>query len=213
MSAILAGITNEEDAESDGLVKGVAIGVVTQNRDDAGMGRVKLKFPWREKETESDWARIAVTMAGPDRGTYFLPEVGDEVLVAFERGDIRHPYVLGALWNGEDAPPETNGDGNNDVRKFTSRKGHELIFNDGASPYIEVHTHDNKKLYLDENKIEIDDGGGNKIVIDTNGGSIKLESTTSISVTSPKINLDASGTMNIKAGGTLTIQGALVQIN
>ena len=213
MSAILAGIATEEDAEAGGLVKGVAIGIVTQNQDDSGMGRVKLRFPWRENESETHWARIAVAMAGSDRGTYFLPEVGDEVLVAFERGDVRHPYVLGALWNGEDSPPATNDDGNNDVRVIKSRKGHELIFNDGSTPHIELHTHDGKKVFLDEHKIEVDDGGGNSVVIDADGGSITLKRTTSVSVSSPQIDLDASGTMSVKAGGTLTIQGALVQIN
>jgi len=81
------------------------------------MGRVKVKFPWLSDEHESWWARIATPMAGGGRGAYFLPEVNDEVLCAFEHGDVRFPYVVGALWNGKDAPPTTNDDGKNNFRE------------------------------------------------------------------------------------------------
>ena len=67
---------------------------------------MKLKLPWREPDFETDWARIVAPMAGGGRGAVFLPEVGDEVLVAFDRDDIRYPYVLGALWSKTDKPPE-----------------------------------------------------------------------------------------------------------
>jgi len=94
-----------------GSLSGVMVAIVTNNKDPDGMGRVKLKLPWLSDDYESDWARIATLMAGPERGVYFLPEVDDEVLIAFEHGDIRRPMVLGCLWNGVDAPPITNDDG------------------------------------------------------------------------------------------------------
>src|SRR5205085_2988322 len=111
-------------------ISGVVVGVVTNNQDDPdGLGRVKVKFPWLSNDEESFWARVAVPMAGKERGFYFLPEVEDEVLVAFEHGDPRFPYVLGSLWNGQDKPPEKN-DGKNNVRVIKSRSGHVIRLND-----------------------------------------------------------------------------------
>ena len=87
--------------ENSGYITGVAIGLVTQNKDDEGQCRVQVSYPWHEKPLESYWARLAMPMAGNERGLVLIPEVGDEVLVAFERGDLRFPYVLGGLWNGK----------------------------------------------------------------------------------------------------------------
>jgi len=207
--------------ESQGQIKGVAIGIVTDNKDPEGMGRVKVKFPWVESEGDSHWARISTLMAGKDRGTFFLPEPEDEVLVAFDKGDIRHPYILGALWNGQDNPPETNADGKNNIRKIKSRSGHEIIFNDddsGKQEKIEIHTKGKHEIVLDDSagseKILIKDKtGSNKITIDSNQNSIAIESGLQLKIKSTKIDIEATAAMTIKAGGTLTIQGALVKIN
>jgi uncharacterized protein involved in type VI secretion and phage assembly len=185
------------------------------------MGRVKIKFPWVETEGDSHWARISTLMAGKDRGTFFLPEPEDEVLVAFDKGDIRHPYVLGAIWNGQDNPPETNPDGKNNIRKIKSRSGHEIIFNDdhtAKQEKVEIHTKGGHKIVLDDStgsqKIEIQDHtGSNKIIIDSNQNSISIESGIQLKLKSTKIDIEASAAMTIKAGGTLTIQGTLVKIN
>ena len=83
---------------------GVVVGVVTNNQDPDGMHRVKVHFPWLSDDVESNWARVAAPMAGGNRGVYFLPEVDDEVLVAFEHGKVDHPYVIGSLWNQQDRP-------------------------------------------------------------------------------------------------------------
>lgn len=101
---------------SNGYAEGVAVALVTQNKDDKGLCRVRVQYPWHDKPTESYWARLAVPMAGRERGMVLIPEVGDEVLVGFERGDLRFPYVLGALWNAKDKPPLANSDGKNDKR-------------------------------------------------------------------------------------------------
>ena len=82
----------------------LAIGIVTNNKDDEKQGRVKVKFPALDEQLESDWLRIATPNAGPPRGVLMLPQVGDEVLVGFENGDTRRGYVLGSLWNGKDKP-------------------------------------------------------------------------------------------------------------
>src|SRR6185436_4336090 len=118
-------LVNNEDRETGvARIHGVVVGIVTNNQDPDGMGRVKVKFPWLSDADESFWARAAVPMAGKDRGFYFLPEVDDEVLVAFKHGAARSPYTPGALGNGKDAPPATNDDGKNNVRVIKSRSGH-----------------------------------------------------------------------------------------
>ena len=111
-------------AGEPGIVRGVSVAIVAQNKDPEGLGRVKVRFPWRENPDESHWARIAVPMAGNGRGIWFLPEVDDEVLVAFDAERVEHPYVIGCLWNGQDLPPERNADGRNDLRVIHSRSGH-----------------------------------------------------------------------------------------
>lgn len=110
---------------------GAVIGIVTNNTDPEGQGRVKVRFPWLHDSEESHWARIAQPYAGAGRGSFWLPEVGDEVVVVFDRGDPSHPYVLGGVWNGEDAvPPPGNPDGENNHKIWRTRNGHQLIFED-----------------------------------------------------------------------------------
>lgn len=181
------------------------------------MGRVKVNFPWRGENEESYWARVASLMAGNERGMVFYPEVEDEVLVAFEHGDINHPCVIGALWNRKDKPPETNSDGKNNIRIIKSRSGHEIIFNDEESKEkIEILSKSGHTIVLDDSseKIEIKDkSGSNFIVIDSAKNSVTIESTGKLSIKSRKIDIEASGMMKIKAGGNLTIEGSLVKIN
>jgi uncharacterized protein involved in type VI secretion and phage assembly len=203
----------ESTHESGGYLKGVAIAVVTQNRDPDGLGRVKLKFSWESEPRESDWARCAVPMAGKDRGTYFLPEVGDEVLVAFEREDMRFPYVLGALWNGQDAPPDNNSDGKNDRRVIKSRQGHTLTFDDGDQGSVELRLQDGKHLKIDDQGLLLEDGKGNKVSIESTSGAISIEAAQSLTLKAPSITLDASATAELKAGATMTVRGGMVQIN
>ena len=106
-------------------------------------GQVKVKFPWLASD-ESAWARLAAPMAGAGRGFYFLPEMNDEVLVAFEQGDINRPYVIGCLWNGRDAPPEpasnvVGAHGKVNQRILKSRLGHTITIDDSpAAPSITI---------------------------------------------------------------------------
>lgn len=194
---------------------GVVVGVVTNNQDPDGMGRVKVKFPWLSETEESFWARVASPMAGKERGFYFLPEVEDEVLVTFEQGDVRFPFVLGALWNGQDKPPEQNDDGKNNARTIKSRSGHVIRLDDKSN----------------EEKIEIiDSSGNNKIVIDAVNNRIEITSDKDITLSAPKgtIKLDAQkiqitssadakieagAGMDVKATGQMNVKGATVNIN
>jgi uncharacterized protein involved in type VI secretion and phage assembly len=207
-------VDEELTIREPGMVRGVSVATVVQNKDPESLGRVKVRFPWRENPDESHWARIAVPMAGNNRGTWFLPEVGDEVLVACDAERVEHPYVLGALWNGQDAPPETNSDGKNDLRMIRSRSGHEIIFDDGAQGRIDIHLKDNQRqVRLDPDGILITDDSGNKLEIKSTPGEITIKSNTKISLQSTTIDIKADASMTLQASGTLTIQGALVKIN
>lgn len=202
-------------------VNGIVPAIVTNNQDSEGLGRVKVRYPWLSENNESDWAKVMTFMAGGSRGGYFLPEVGDEVLVAFEQGDINYPYVIGAVWNMQDSPPETNSDGNNNIRKITSRSGHEILFNDdaqGQSEKIEILTNAGHRVALDDStgqeKIEIiDKSGNNTIVIDSVQNSISIESAAALNIKSPTISIEADASLEIKSNGNLTLQGTLVRIN
>lgn len=203
----------ESEVESGGQVKGVAIALVTQNKDPDGLCRVKVSFQWQNPPSESDWVRLAVPMAGKDRGMVLIPEVGDEVLVAFEREDLRFPYVLGALWNGKEKPPFANDDGNNDKRAFKSRKGHQLVFDDGQRGSVELSLNDGKKLHLDDDGVVLEDGKGNRFTIDSNSGAVTIEASGKLNIKASTIAIEASGTMSIKAGAVMTVSGSLIKLN
>lgn len=210
------GLRDQEavEAHEPGIVRGVSVATVVQNQDPEGLGRVKVRFPWRENPDESHWARMAVPMAGGDRGAWFLPEVGDEVLVACDAERVEHPYVLGALWNGQAKPPQNNSDGKNDIRMIRSRSGHEIIFDDGAQGSIDIHLKDKKrKVRLDPDGITISDDSGNQMEIKSTPGTITIKSNASLSLQSKTIDIKADASMTLQASGTLTIQGALVKIN
>lgn len=204
---------DETALEAGGHAKGVAVALVRENKDDSGLGRVKVSYPWHSKPRESYWARVAVTMAGGKRGTWFLPENGDEVLVAFERGDLRFPYVVGALWNGVDKPPAINKDGKNDVRMIHTRKGHKLTFDDGPKGKVQLELNDGKRLTIDDDGVQVNDGKGNRVVIQSGSGGITIEAASSLTLKAPQISIQATGKLDVTASGNLTLSGALVRIN
>jgi uncharacterized protein involved in type VI secretion and phage assembly len=204
--------TSEAQHESGGYGKGVAVAVVTQNKDDSKLCRVKVRYPWHDKPRESYWARLAAPMAGGKRGAVFIPEVGDEVLVAFEREDLRFPYVLGALWNGKDKPPLANDDGKNDKRIITSRKDHHLLFDDGAQGAVELAHENGASLRFTDNEIELKDSQGNQLKIGKDG-TMTLQANGQLNIRAATITIEASGTLDLKSNATLTVRGALVNIN
>jgi uncharacterized protein involved in type VI secretion and phage assembly len=212
MSTLEAG-PRETNHEEGGYLKGVGIGLVTQNKDPDGLCRVKVSFPWHEKPSESYWARLAMPMAGDGRGTVFIPEVGDEVLVAFEREDLRFPYILGALWNGKDKPPLANDDGKNDKRIIKSRKEHYLLFDDGVEGVVELAHESGRKVRLDDDGFVVTDSFGNVVKVDTNTGTMTIEAMGQLNIKAATITIEATGTLELKANATLTIRGSLVQIN
>lgn len=235
--------SRSDSGTSGGLstMNGVMVATVTNNQDPNGLNRVKLKFPLRENEHETDWAPITSLMSGSSMGTLFVPEVGDEVLVAFLLGNMNQPFVIGSLWNKNKKPPAK--DEKNNIRKIYSRAGHELIFDDTENAgKVTLKTKQGIKLEIDDQNEKITLGtksdaqsivmagssagtvtiksGTNKITID-NKGDIKIESTKEITLKSTQINLEATAAMKVKGGakldlladGIITIKGAMVKIN
>ena len=175
---------------------GVYPAVVSDINDLDGLGRVKVRLPWLPDDGTgyNVWARIATLMAGNNRGTWFIPDVDDEVLVAFEAGDPRRPYVVGALWNGKDTPPESmDGAGNNFVKSITSRNGVKITLDDqdGQEKLI-LETPGGQKLTLQDGpgKVEIKDSNGNSITLDT--GGISVVASVKVSVRASTVEVNAS---------------------
>ena len=183
---------------------GVFPAVVTDIRDPDNQGRVKISLPW-SPDTGSEryevWARLATLMGGKNRGSWFVPDTNDEVLVAFEAGNPRRPYVVGGLWNGKDSAPETmDGAGNNYKKVIRSRNGVKVTLDD----------HDGQeKLILETpggQTITLKDGPGAIEIVDSNGNSIKLQTSgisiqaaAKVSVQAPQVQVSA-GMVTVDAG-------------
>jgi phage protein D/phage baseplate assembly protein gpV len=169
---------------------GVVIALVDDVDDPQQLGRVRLRFPWMDDNYVSDWARVAVLGGGKARGAAWLPETDDEVLVAFEFGDVRRPYVLGGLWNGKDAPPAYATDqGKQKARSLVSRIGHSLVMRDGD----------------DNATVELTSADGKlAIVLDQSNGEIKVTASETA-----KVTISAGGDLTISAQGQLKLQGQM----
>ena len=206
------------------------IAQVSDANDPQQQARVKLTFPWLSDSYVSDWARTVQPGAGKNRGAMVLPEVGDEVLVIFEQGDIRRPYVLGGLYNGVDTPP-TGGptliDGSSGAinrRSMVSRRGHriDLIDEDGRTEGITLSsTGDKLQLKMDSVDTKITVHSDGKILIEGKGGividsaSAKLElkgSEVSIAATSG-VKIDGgSGAVDVSTSGPLSLKGTTAKL-
>ncbi len=207
----------------------ITIALVTDNQDSEGrIGRVKVKYPMLSDNDSSYWARIATPSAGHNRGFQFLPEVNDEVLVAFEQGDINQPYVIGSLWNGKDDSPQSASDAK-DKRMIKTRSGHMIILDDtsGSEKIIIKDKTGSNIIQIDSssNELSISMEGETKIKAK---GAISLDSDQSISlkaVNGVKIegmNVEMSGQTGVKVkgpqvevsgDGMLTLKGGIVRIN
>ncbi|WP_139487978.1 phage baseplate assembly protein V [Brevibacillus dissolubilis] len=210
-------------------VEGVLVGIVTNIQDPDSKARVKLNIPIFGADSETDWARVATLMGGNTMGSLFIPDVGDEVLVAFEAGDPEAPYVIGSLWSDKNKPPAGGDYENNTMRKIRSRSGHELIFNDddnGAK--VTLATSKGQIIDFDTqadsvtvsskdnaNQIVIKGGTDNSITLTCSQttikinqtGEITLSSNNSVSIKSTQINIEAQAQMNIKAQAALNLEG------
>jgi uncharacterized protein involved in type VI secretion and phage assembly len=200
---------------------GVAPGIVTNNLDQ--LGRVKVRMPWFSGSEESAWARVAVPMAGLNRGTYFIPQVNDEVLLAFEHGDIRHPYVIGSLWNVQDFPPEPLQSDPIQKRTIRTLAGHEIAFDDIVQS-ITITSSTQQKIEITPTQIEVSNmTGTHKITIDNTSLSITIQATAGnielkapagkISLQGLQVEINGTASTDVKSAAMCNVQAPLVKIN
>lgn len=204
-------------------IEGVVVAVVKDLDDPQGEGRIKVAFPWLEGEPQSTWAPVARPFAGPDRGAWWMPELEDECLVAFDHGDFDHPYVVGFLWNGSDKPP--NADINTSVRRLRTVSGHELDFDDnGGNERVVLTTANGHEIELKDNPVPgtvtVKTNGGHELVMtDGPAASVRLESTGGQQIVlndvPPGIEI-STGTIRIAADATglrINVPAGMVTLN
>jgi phage baseplate assembly protein V len=172
-------------------IHGVVTGQVISRDDPDQQGRIQVSLPFLGGENSSYWAPVATMMAGNKAGSWFMPEIGDEVLIAFLQDDVAHPFIVGFLWNGQDAPPDTDPQN----RIILTPGGHTLRFQDKDG----------------EKKVILQSSGGQVVTLDDSGNG-------SITVTSPNgsvtINSSDSSSITLQGGGRIfTMSGGTVQIS
>ncbi len=182
------------------LVAGVVTGFVREV--DEANSRVRLEFPTLPEEFRSHWAPIATGISGGNRGMYFLPEDGDEALVAFQNGDFDSPFVVGFLWNGASAPPET--DRNN--RVILTPGGHTLRFEDtqGARRIV-LESDGGASVTIDDSAQTVtvrDSSGANQVVIEA-GGTVTVQAAAQVVIAAPQISLTSGAASPLVRGDLL----------
>jgi uncharacterized protein involved in type VI secretion and phage assembly len=218
----------EEGVRAGRRINGVAVGTVTDNHDPQGLARVKVRMHWLAADAESDWIKVAGVYAGDGRGSVWLPEVKDEVLLAFEHGDVNYPFVIGALYNGPSKPPEANADGKNNVKTIRSRSGHVVTFGDDGQngrERLEIRSKSGHRIELSDatgsEKVTISDKSGQNILtMESTSNEVTLKAGMKITLDAPQIEIKtqrftvtANATASIQASGPLTLRGAVVNIN
>jgi phage protein D len=181
-------------------IPGVAPAIVTNVTDPAKLGRVQVKFPWLNDSYETFWARMCQFGAGPNSGAVYLPDVGDEVLVAFEQGHISHPFIIGGLHNGVDKPPVDDkllDNGKVTKRLIVSRAGHRFTFFEGAQ----------------ESGVQVQTAGGLVVNLDDKASMITITGDHVTIEGKHSLKLKSGGEGELNAGSTLTIKGSTVNIN
>ncbi|MES3020484.1 MAG: type VI secretion system tip protein VgrG [Pseudomonadota bacterium] len=216
-------------------VSGLQIGVVTAlEGDPAHEERIAVRLPFADNSTDGVWTRIACLDAGDQRGTFFRPEIGDEVVVGFLDSDPRHPVMLGMCHSSAKAAPEPGAD-KNDLKGYVSRSKMRLLFDDDKkSMLLETAAGNRITLSEDAKGIVLEDQNGNKITLDDSG--IRIESSKDLILKAAKdiklegANIDLKASTGLKAAGTasaelsgasttvkgsatVVVQGGMVQIN
>lgn len=211
----------EDDPEAGSRMSSVAVAKVINNFDSLGQGRVQVSIPWLPGF--EPWARVATMMGGMGRGTFFIPQVNDEVLVAFNQGDVREPYVIGSLWSTIDRPPALLPTDAVNKRVIRTPLGHEIEFDD-LTQKLTLSSTLKQSVTLGPASVEIAAGTlppptRSKITLDALG-NITIESKVSIKLDAPivtingkAVTISGDATATLKAGGDCTIKGGMVRIN
>jgi len=196
---------------------GVFPALVTNVVDPDGQARIQVELPWSPDAGTANaryetWARLATMMAGSSRGSFFVPDVNDEVLVAFESGDPRRPYVLGALWNGKDAPPTSmDSAGSNNTKLLCSRNGVKMTLDDttGSEKFV-VETPGGQKITLQDGAATITmvDSNGNEI--QTGPSGVTITSSGNVTIQASQIELTA---MSMSVNAAMTTFSGVVNGN
>ncbi len=224
-------INNVNDQKASGLlpaVNGLLIGVVTQLEDDPiGEDRIQVKLPVLDAEDEGVWARVVSLDAGSNRGAFFRPDIGDEVILGFLNDDPRHPLVLGML-NSSAKPAPLIATDDNHEKGFVTRSDMRIMFND-EKKMLSLSTPSNKVILLDEDSgvITVSDEHGNKLEMNSDGismmsrGDIHISAEKDLSLQGININSEASSLLTLKgessveisSSGNTAVKGALVKLN
>jgi len=195
---------------------GLFVAIVTNNQDPEKLGRIRLKYPWLSDTDESDWVRVAAPMAGNDRGVFFLPEVGDEVVVGFVQGDMHVPIVLGGLWGGKDRPPATNEDGKNNLRLVKSRSGHiiRLDDTDGAEKIEVIDKSGKNSVTIDTQSNTITIKAATDLVLEADNGKVSIKGA-SVEVTATKqgVKIEGGTTVDVNGAQQVNVKGGTVNLN
>ncbi len=210
--------------QEQGLVSGIITGLVTNLNDPDNLGRVKVKYAWLGN-IESDWARLATPMAGSGRGWMFLPEVNDEVVIAFEHGDIHRPFIIGALWNSTDSPPKKNSEvvksGKVAEHILKSRSGHIIILDDseGAEKIVIRDKTNKNEIIIDSKANTIDINVGKDLKSKAQGdttiettGKLTLKSTGDLTIQCNNFKVEAQMNADLKANVAVNVQNAAAKV-
>ena len=218
VSGARTGLLSEQLSHQEPVKRwpGVVTAVVTNSDDPSKWGRVKVKYPWMAEDAESFWARLSGPGAGPTAGLIAIPAVGDEVVVAFEYGDINFPVIIGGLWNGKHKiPPAAEGAADGErplVRSWHSINGHTIDMYDNADKKIEMMTIDGHLFVMDDTnkKIEIKTSGGHTALIDDQNKKIEIKSSGGHTITlddnGRKVIVKSSGDVEIQSATNMKIQ-------
>lgn len=204
---------------------GVFSGIVSDVNDPAKEGRIKVRFPWFDRDMTSEWCRVSQLYAGAgSKGSLFVPDLEDEVVVAFVHGDMREPVILGCVYNGSDKAPSYR-DASRDQKLIRTRTGHELLFDetegqerlrltsqgghvidcDDPGKAMKCATPGGRTITLDDNSsaVKIETPDGMSIVMQ--GGTVTIKGTTSVKLDAPKVDITSSASMSVPLGEALVM--------
>ena len=193
-------------------VSGLQIGIVASNEDPDGEHRVRVRLPLVNDQDDGVWARVASLDAGDQRGFFFRPEIGDEVVVGFFEDDPRRPVILGMLHSSAKAAPLAGSDDNHE-KEYRSRSGMRLHFNDDKKiALLETPAGNRMTLSEDDQGMKLEDQNGNKIELTPDG--IKIESAKALSLKAgTELKAEGQAGAELSSSATCKVKGSLVQIN